>query len=101
MRWLKNQLREKLNNNQPLRITESDLGVLGGTGGGYQWSCDGINAMGSFFHRSDVQEAMHLDKPGGRWRPTDSLFLFCAFCFSDHSSDKPTSDSKNHPPLFF
>eukprot|EP00912_Choanoflagellata_sp_UC4_P002338 UC4_evm3s1468 len=64
MRWLKNQLRQKLDNNEPLRITESDFGVLEGTGGGYTWSCDGINAMGSFFRRSDVQEAMHLNKPG-------------------------------------
>jgi hypothetical protein len=32
--------------------------------GGYDWSCDGLDAMGDFFRRSDVQTAMHLGKPG-------------------------------------
>ena len=32
--------------------------------GGYDWSCGAMDAMESFFRRSDVQTAMHLNKPG-------------------------------------
>tara|TARA_B110000208_G_scaffold17602_1_gene21131 strand:- start:1502 stop:2782 length:1281 start_codon:yes stop_codon:yes gene_type:complete len=44
-----------------MQQTRSDLLALSG---GYDWSCDGLDAMATFFRRDDVQKAMHLGKPG-------------------------------------
>ena len=46
-------------------VPGADLEELQATlGGGYDWSCDGMGSMESFFKRSDVQTALHLQKPG-------------------------------------
>eukprot|EP01064_Diplonema_japonicum_P032809 TRINITY_DN6278_c0_g1_i1.p1 TRINITY_DN6278_c0_g1~~TRINITY_DN6278_c0_g1_i1.p1 ORF type:complete len:474 (+),score=142.35 TRINITY_DN6278_c0_g1_i1:44-1465(+) len=58
-RWLKSFLRSKMHD------TASAKAELNALGGGYDWSCGGMAAMGSYFRRSDVQQALHLNKPNG------------------------------------
>eukprot|EP01061_Rhynchopus_euleeides_P016689 TRINITY_DN27_c0_g1_i2.p1 TRINITY_DN27_c0_g1~~TRINITY_DN27_c0_g1_i2.p1 ORF type:complete len:480 (+),score=202.03 TRINITY_DN27_c0_g1_i2:47-1486(+) len=56
MSWLKNYLRENAHDS-------SSVQYLKELGGGYDWSCGGMQQTKSFFSKSDVQAALHLEKP--------------------------------------
>jgi len=58
MRALTKKLRLAMSSNNYTNVR----GELLGLSGGYDWSCGGMDAMGTFFRRSDVQQALHLGK---------------------------------------
>jgi hypothetical protein len=59
MRWLRNYLRDQMSTNS--HGFDAQLKEMSG---GYDWGCDGLNQMADYFSRSDVQAALHLNKPG-------------------------------------
>jgi carboxypeptidase C (cathepsin A) len=76
MRWLKNKLRARFNEGVRGRVStsvaesnaafasalglEQPLDEVGNLGGGYAWACNGIDALGSYLERADVQAALHV-----------------------------------------
>lgn len=74
MWWLKKKMRAQLDNG--VNRTSSSVAdshrhmqhYLGDeqvevNGGGYEWGCDGIHALGSWMEVADVQKALHIQQP--------------------------------------
>jgi len=61
MRWLTNYLRDQMSTSVKLNAEASSY--LHQLGGGYDWSCGGLDSMETYFQRTDVQQALHLEAP--------------------------------------
>jgi hypothetical protein len=68
MRWLTQFLRGKLDGNVHASEYSAELADMAG---GYDWGCDGLDAMATFFKRADVQKAMHLQVRGPPEEPLE------------------------------
>jgi len=61
MRWLRKTVRDRMSTHGPAAGTVLDA-ELKQMSGGYDWGCNGMGDMASFFKRKDVQTALHLTK---------------------------------------